>query len=85
MTYMVKNYGFIDFITNLAGVFELSLLVIGFLIFPIARYDFNLWVAKKLYFGSTEDKRLFSSTKTEEERKRHDYIFKPDITPDDDY
>ena len=56
-------YNFLDFIGDIAGIYDLIYVVIGIFIYPISKHSFILSAMKKMFLVKTLDSHLFDLKK----------------------
>ena len=51
---------------DLGGIFEITMIVFGFFLFPVSEHSFYLKASRLLYFARTKDQGLFNQNKDPE-------------------
>lgn len=67
---MREVYDILGVLGDLGGIFEVTMIVFGFFMFPISEHSFNLTAARLLYFGRTKEKHLFDNSRNAEEEEK---------------
>lgn len=57
--YLRIAYNFLNFIGDIAGIYDLIFVVVGFFIFPISKHSFFLSAMKKMFLVKTMDSHIF--------------------------
>lgn len=61
-----KIYSFLDFLGEIGGVFEIIILVFGFLLLPLSRHSFILSATKEMYLAKTKEANIFKPVQQED-------------------
>ena len=53
-------YAIMDILSDLGGIMEIIIAVIGFFIYPISEFTFNLKLLSKMYYAKTQNQTIFA-------------------------
>jgi len=65
--YTRTAYNILDLLGDTGGIFEVVMLLFGWLMFPISEYSFILKAAKRLFLARTTDHEMFEYTKCDKQ------------------
>ena len=54
-----RVYNMIDFMGDIGGLLEISMIIFGVILFPISYHSFVLRAAKRMFFARTRDGSIF--------------------------
>ena len=58
-THKRKIYDVVELLSDLGGVTEVIMLVMGFVLYPIAESSYNMMSTKRMFLARTKDENLF--------------------------
>jgi len=59
---------------DLGGIFEITMIVFGFFLFPISEHSFTIQAARLLYFARTKEKGLLNEVDDSKENALEKYL-----------
>ena len=59
---------------DLGGIFEVTMIVFGFFLFPVSEHSFILKAARLLYYARTRDQKLLDKQISEKEEKLEKFL-----------
>ena len=65
--YVREVYDILGVLGDLGGIFEITMIVFGFFLFPISEHNFFMKAAQDLYFARTKEKNIFAKKEDSDE------------------